>query len=94
MEFGFTVTALTNDWVVGQNYGNPAPFIYFVAQPNQMLTETIAVTEGSGKFRFNSIDLYSSITTNPVHLHRFSRPVTRSSRRLARSPTRLGISRR
>lgn len=65
MEFGFTVTALTKDRVVGQNYGNPAPFIYFVAQPNQMLMETIAVTEGGGKFSFNSIDLYSSVTTIP-----------------------------
>lgn len=65
MEFGFTVTALTNDWVVGQNYGNPPPFIYFVAQPNQTLTETIAVTDGGAKFNFSSIDLYSSITTIP-----------------------------
>ena len=65
MEFGSTVTALTNNELVGQSSGNPGPYIYFVAQPNQTLTETIAVTEGGTKFSFSSIDLYSSITTIP-----------------------------
>jgi hypothetical protein len=66
MEFGFTVTAaLTNGWLVGQSFGNPPPYIYFVAQPNQFLTETIAVTDGGAKFSFSQIDLYSSITTIP-----------------------------
>lgn len=65
MEYGFTVTAITNNWLVAQDGGNPGPFIYFLAQPNQVITATIAVTEGGSQFSFNSIDLYSSITTIP-----------------------------
>lgn len=64
-EFGSLVSAVSNNWLVGQNYGNPAPFIYFVAQPQQMITATIAVTDGGAPFTFSSIDLYSSITTIP-----------------------------
>lgn len=65
MEYGFTVSAVSNNWLVGQNYGDPAPYIWFLAQPNQMITGTIAVTEGGATFTFSSIDLYSSITTIP-----------------------------
>jgi len=66
MEYGFTVSAVTNNWLVSQGiYGNPPPGIYFLAQPNQMITATIAVTESGGLFTFNSVALYSSVTTIP-----------------------------
>jgi hypothetical protein len=61
MEYGFTVSAITNNWLVGQNYGNPAPFIYFTTQS----AETIAVTDGGATFEFASIDLYASLTPIP-----------------------------
>jgi hypothetical protein len=65
MESGFTVSPVTNQWLVGQSGGNPGPFIYFVAQPSDMITATIQVTDGGAPFKFDSIDLYSSITPIP-----------------------------
>jgi hypothetical protein len=64
-EYGFNVSAVTDQWLVGQSGGNPGPYIYFIAQPNQDVTATIDVTEGGAEFNFKSVDLYSSITTIP-----------------------------
>jgi hypothetical protein len=60
-EYGFMVSAVSNNWLVGQNYGNPAPFIYFTTGT----METIAVTDGGALFAFSSIDLYASLTKIP-----------------------------
>jgi hypothetical protein len=60
-EYGFMVSAVSNNWLVGQNYGNPAPFIYFTTET----METIAVTDGGALFAFSSIDLYASLTKIP-----------------------------
>ena len=66
MEDGFTVSDVTGNWLVSQTiYGNPPPGIYFIAQPNQNITATVEVTEGGSPFTFNSVDLYSSVTTIP-----------------------------
>jgi hypothetical protein len=65
MESGFTVSAVTNQWLVAQSGGNPGPFIYFLAQPSDVITAAIEVTDGGMPFKFDSIDLYSSITPIP-----------------------------
>jgi hypothetical protein len=64
-ESGFQVSAISDQWLVGQSGGNFGPYIYFIAQANQVITATIAVTDGGAQFSFRSIDLYSSITTIP-----------------------------
>ena len=66
MEDGFTVSDVSNNLLVSQGiYGNPPPGLYFIAQPNQVLTGTVEVTEGGALFTFNSVDVYSSITAIP-----------------------------
>jgi len=60
-ESGFTVSSVSGSWLVGQNYGDPPPFLYAEGTS----TATIAVRDGGNGFSFSSIDLYSSITTIP-----------------------------
>jgi hypothetical protein len=64
-EFGFTVSAASGNWLVGKNYGDPPPFIWFNAPAGSTITSSIAVADGGATFSFNSIDLYSSVTTIP-----------------------------
>lgn len=66
VEHGFTVSPVSGDWLVGQNYGDPAPFIYFLHPAvSGTTTASFAVTEGGGDFTFGAIDLYSSVTPIP-----------------------------
>ena len=46
-------------------YGNPAPFIEFIAAAGNTLTGEIRVTAGGATFGFESVDLYSSTTPIP-----------------------------
>jgi hypothetical protein len=65
-ESGFTLSANPGDWVVLTTYGNPAPFIQFVATAGNPVTGQVAVfASGHAPFRFQSIDLYSSVTRIP-----------------------------
>jgi hypothetical protein len=67
-ESGFTVSATSADWLVGQNFGDPAPYIYFNAPAGKTVIDSIAVTDGGSDFSFSSIDLYSSTTVIPYTL--------------------------
>jgi len=62
---GFTVTATTPNWTVWTGYGHPAPFIGFMSADGEKTTGEIRVTAARGKFKFESVDLYSSITAIP-----------------------------
>jgi hypothetical protein len=63
---GFTITAEGAAWTVLTTYGNPAPFIQFLNQGGQPpLNGTVTVTAGGAPFRFESVDVYSSVTPIP-----------------------------
>jgi hypothetical protein len=64
-QHGFKVTARkTNQWLNGQNNGDPAPCIYFFTS-SPPASASVYVTHGGAMFSFTSIALYSSITTIP-----------------------------
>ena len=63
---GFTVSPASGRWIALTTYGNPLPSIIFnrsAAQPT--ITAAVTITAGGSGFRFQSVDLYSSITTIP-----------------------------
>jgi hypothetical protein len=62
---GFTVTTTTSNWTVSTNYGHPAPFVQFVSQGGTTATGELAVTSAGAKFKFQSVDVYSSTTPIP-----------------------------
>lgn len=64
-EHGFRVLpAKTSAWLVGQNYGDPPPYIY-VEPPAGPVRSTIRITGNGAAFTFKSVDVYSSITPIP-----------------------------
>ena len=66
-EAGFTVAPLSGSWLVGENYGHPPPFIFFKhpAAEGATTTASVAITSGGATFRFDSLDIYSSVTPVP-----------------------------
>ena len=63
---GFTVSPTAGHWRALTTYGNPLPSIIFnrsAAQPT--ITAAVTITASGSEFRFQSVDLYSSITTIP-----------------------------
>jgi hypothetical protein len=67
-ESGFTVSAMSGDWRVRTDYGNPAPFIEFVSSAGTTVTGAIQITAGGATFSFKSVDLYSSTTPIPYQI--------------------------
>ena len=68
-ESDFTVSANQGNWVVVTTYGNPAPFIEFFASAGTAPTAQIAVSATAhAPFRFQSVDLYSSVTRIPYEI--------------------------
>lgn len=68
-ESDFTVSANPGDWLVVTTYGNPAPFIQFVASAGTAPTAQVAVSAAAhAPFRFQSVDLYSSVTRIPYEI--------------------------
>lgn len=66
-ESGFTLTTTAASWVASTSFGNPEPFIQFsrAASEATVIGEiTVAASDGS-TFRFESVDLYSSVTAIP-----------------------------
>jgi hypothetical protein len=59
-----TVTPTAAAWTGTTTYGHPAPFIEF-RTVNAMTIGELRVTAATGPFRFQRVDLYSSITTIP-----------------------------
>lgn len=62
---GFTVTATAANWTAWTGYGNPAPFIGFMAPGGVTGTGEVRVTSAAGTFTFRSVDIYSSTTKIP-----------------------------
>jgi hypothetical protein len=66
IESDFTVSANPGNWLVVTTYGNPAPFIEFVAPGGTAPTGQVSVSAAAhAPFRFQSVDLYSSVTRIP-----------------------------
>jgi hypothetical protein len=64
-EAGFTVSAVTASWTARTTYGNPAPFIEFLADAGTTVTGELHVSAGGAPFYFKAADLYSSLTPIP-----------------------------
>jgi hypothetical protein len=64
-ELGFTVSAVTPTWMARTTYGNPAPFIQFLAVGGTTVTGEVHVSAGGAPFFFKAVDLYSSLTPIP-----------------------------
>lgn len=65
---GFTVSPSSGSWLEDSNFGNPAPYIYFIAPGGSTMTSGITIADGGTQFAFRSIDLYSSTTSIPYSL--------------------------
>ena len=71
-EYGYLVMPYSGPWTVSTTYGRPAPFIQFLrAASEDTTTGEIRVSADGARFRFSSIDLYSSITTIPYSFSGF-----------------------
>jgi hypothetical protein len=64
-ESELNVVATQADWVALTTYGNPAPFVQFIAAAGSSVAGQLRVTAGGASFTFNSVDLYSSTTPIP-----------------------------
>ena len=65
-ESGFSVSTNLGSWVALTTYGNPAPFIQFVAPAGSTVIGQIQVfADLHAAFSFTSVDLYSSVTPIP-----------------------------
>ena len=62
---GLTLAATTPNWSVSTTYGRPAPFILFSSPAGATTIGEILVTAAGAKFKFQSVDLYSSTTKIP-----------------------------
>ncbi|GMV20819.1 MAG: hypothetical protein AMXMBFR57_07680 [Acidimicrobiia bacterium] len=63
-ESGFTVLMRSGGWSARTTYGNPAPFVQFLAEPGQTIVGEALVTLPAPTY-FASVDLYSSTTPIP-----------------------------
>jgi hypothetical protein len=71
-ESGYLVMPYAGPWTFNRNYGHPSPFIWFVRTASEDTTVgEIRVSAGGARFRFRSVDLYSSITTIPFAIAGF-----------------------
>ena len=64
-ESGFAVSAMSGDWSVRTDYGNPAPFIQFWAPGGSTFNSEVQIRASGSPFYFKSVDLYSSSTPVP-----------------------------
>jgi Carboxypeptidase regulatory-like domain/Bacterial Ig-like domain (group 2) len=62
---GFTITASTSNWTVSTSYGHPPPFVQFRSDAGRSTIGEILVRGAGAKFRFRSVDVYSSTTPIP-----------------------------
>jgi Carboxypeptidase regulatory-like domain len=64
-ESGFTVSATSDAWLASTTYGNPAPYIQFLAPGGTTVTGQVRVSAGGAAFSLYSLDFYSSTTPIP-----------------------------
>jgi hypothetical protein len=70
-EAGYTLKASGASWTVSTTYGNPRPFVQFLAQGGETVPGQIDVTAGGATFPFRSVDLYASIIPIPYRIQGF-----------------------
>jgi len=63
-ESGFTVSAVSPEWVGITTFGNPGPFLQFSASGGTVTGE-VRISSGGAPFWFRSFDVYSSVTRIP-----------------------------
>jgi hypothetical protein len=64
-ELGFSISAVSGNWVAITTFGRPAPFIQFMSAPGVTTTGEIKITAGGEAFWLTSLDVYSSTTKIP-----------------------------
>jgi hypothetical protein len=67
-EAGFTVKTSGAGWIASTTYGNPRPFIAFIAQGGDTLVGQVDVNAAGATFLFQSVDLYASTTPIPYKI--------------------------
>lgn len=68
-ESGFTLDTTFGAWMALTTFGNPSPFIQFMRDAGAATSfGEVTVRRGGATFTFESIDLYSSITTIPYEI--------------------------
>ncbi|HJZ74238.1 MAG TPA: hypothetical protein VKE51_21015 [Vicinamibacterales bacterium] len=67
-ESGFTISATPGNWIALTTYGNPAPFIEFFVDAGSVTGQVAVFADGHTPFRFQSVDLYSSVTRIPYDI--------------------------
>lgn len=68
-ESGFTLTTTAASWIALTTFGNPAPFIQFSRAATQStIVGEVVVTASGTPFRFEALDVYSSITAIPYEI--------------------------
>ena len=66
-ESGFTVAAISGNWESNVDFGNPAPFIWFMREADDPETSAqIEITAGGSPFTFTSADLYRLLRVSDV----------------------------
>jgi hypothetical protein len=68
-ESDFTVAMTAADWIAVTSFGNPAPSVQFSRSASQStLVGEVIVTANGSPFRFESVDVYSSVTAIPYQI--------------------------
>jgi hypothetical protein len=63
---GFRITPLTRNWLVGRQYGHPAPYIFFVKRDDTDSRSSGVSIEAAGQiFVLESFEVYSSVSQIP-----------------------------
>jgi hypothetical protein len=65
---GLTITAASAEWQASTTYGNPPPFIQFLAPGGTTLTGDLVLQSTDGAFMFTAVDSYSSTTKIPYEI--------------------------
>ena len=75
-ESGFTISAVSAEWVGITTFGNPLPFLQFLASSGTVTGE-IRISAAGAPFWLRSVDFYSSVTRIPYVIEGFlsSEPV-------------------
>jgi hypothetical protein len=65
---GLTVSATTSNWTVSGTAGRPAPFVRFISPLGVTTSAELAVTAPGPKFRFQSVDVYTTSGSIPYSI--------------------------
>ena len=71
VESGFTVSAVSAEWMSLTTYGNPQPFVEFIGPAGTTTTGELRITAEGAPFWLESADFYSSTTKIPYVVEGF-----------------------